>query len=153
MQLQRAVLLTYKLVFLAADIGHIHVVGGWAEIFKFLGSENINGDKMNLGMTVLSGLGGGHFDNLARTALDHDETVLPQGRALHGVGGRSTGIGALKSNIMLSKMVESAQEHSHHAVVEGRSRCDLQPMAGQLHSDSKSYLSVVVGHGDWCLSK
>ena len=27
----------------------------------------VNGDKVNLGVTVLSSLGGGHFDNLAGT--------------------------------------------------------------------------------------
>ena len=32
----------------------------------------VNGDKVNLGVTVLSGLGGGHVDDLAGPALDDD---------------------------------------------------------------------------------
>lgn len=56
---------------------------------------------MDLGVTVLARLGGGHLDDLARTVLDDDETVLPQRRALHGEGGRGTGIGALEGVLML----------------------------------------------------
>ena len=56
---------------------------------------------MNLGMSMLSSLGGGHVDDLARAVLDADETVLPQSRALHGVGGGGTGIGALEGVLML----------------------------------------------------
>lgn len=92
---------TYKLVFLTADIGNVHVVSGGTEIFQFLAGEDVNGDKMDLGVTVLPSLGGRHFDNLAGTALDDDEPVLPQGRALHGEGGGSTSIGALEGNLML----------------------------------------------------
>lgn len=44
---------------------------------------HVNGDKVDLGVTVLSSLGGGHVDDLAGSALDHDVTVLPEGRALH----------------------------------------------------------------------
>ena len=76
-------------------------MGGGAEIFELLGSEDVNGNQMDLGVTVLSGLGGGHLDNLAGTVLDDDEAVLPQGRALHGEGLRSTGIGALEGVLML----------------------------------------------------
>ena len=89
--------LTHELEFATGDVGNIHVVGGRGEIFELLASENINGDEMDLGVTVLAGLGGGHVDNLARAALDNDVTVLPQGRTLHGVGGGGTGIGGLES--------------------------------------------------------
>ena len=94
-------LATYELVFLAADVGDIHVVGGWAEIFHLLAGEDVDGDQMDLGVTVLAGLGGGHFNNLAGAALDHNEAVLAQGRALHWVRGRGTGIGALEGVLML----------------------------------------------------
>lgn len=47
---------TDELVFLAGDVGDIHVVGGRAEIFELLAGKDINGNKMNLGVTVLAGL-------------------------------------------------------------------------------------------------
>jgi hypothetical protein len=86
-------------------------VGGGAEIFELLAGEDVNGDQMDLGVTVLSGLGGGHLDDLAGAVLDADETVLPQGRALHGVGGRGTRIGAVEGVLMLSlsKSVQGAR--------------------------------------------
>jgi hypothetical protein len=56
---------------------------------------------MNLGVTVLASLGGRHVDDLAGTVLDHNEAVLPQGRALHGEGGRGAGIGGLEGMLML----------------------------------------------------
>ena len=76
-------------------------MGGRAEIFQLLLGEDVDGDQMDLGVTVLSGLGGGHLDDLARAVLDADEAVLPQGRALHGVGQGGTGIGALEGVLML----------------------------------------------------
>lgn len=72
-------------------------MGGGGQIFKLLAGEDVESDQVNLGVTVLSGLGGGHIDNLARAALDDNVTVLPQCRALHGVGERGTGIGAFES--------------------------------------------------------
>ena len=41
------------------------------------------GDKVDLGVTVLSSLGGGHVDNFARSSLDEDVTRLPQTGTLH----------------------------------------------------------------------
>jgi hypothetical protein len=78
---------THELVFLATDVGNVHVVGGRAEIFKLLASEDVNGDEMDFGVAVLARLGGGHFDDLAGTVLDHDEAVLAESRALHWVRG------------------------------------------------------------------
>jgi hypothetical protein len=92
---------TYELVLLAADVRDVHVVGGRAKIFELLGSEDVNGNQMDLGVTVLSSLGGGHLDDLAGTVLDDNKAVLPQGRTLHGVGLRGTGIGALEGVLML----------------------------------------------------
>ena len=78
-----------------------------AKIFKLLASENINGDKMDFGMSVLASLRGAHLDNLAGTLLDHHKAVLAERRALHRVGGGSAGIGALEGVLMLSKTMIS----------------------------------------------
>jgi len=98
---------THELVLLAADVGDVHVVGGGAELFKLLGGEDVDGDEMDLGVAVLAGLRGGHLDNLAGTVLDDDEAVLPQGRALHRVGGGGAGIGALEGVLMLRQIVST----------------------------------------------
>jgi len=66
-----------KLVFLAGNVGNIHVVGGWAKFFELLASENIDGDEMNFSVTVLASLGSGHIDDLAGAILDANKTVLP----------------------------------------------------------------------------
>ena len=91
-------------VLLAADVGDIHVVSGRAQLFQLLASEDVNGDQVDLGVTVLARLGGGHLDDLAGAVLDDHEAVLPQGRALHGVGRGSTGIGAIERVLMLYTM-------------------------------------------------
>jgi hypothetical protein len=80
-------------------------MGGRAEIFELLAGEDVDGDKMDLGVTVLASLGGGHFDDLTGTVLDHNEAVLAEGRALHRVGGRGAGVGALEGMLMLSTML------------------------------------------------
>lgn len=95
---------THKLVLLAGDVGDVHVVGGGGQILQLLASEDINGDDVDLGVTVLASLGGRHVDDLARAALDDNVTVLPQSRALHGEGGRGAGIGGLKGNVVLYSM-------------------------------------------------
>ena len=92
---------SYQLVFTAGHIGHFHVMGGGRQVFKLLAGEDVNGGKMDFGMTVLASLGGAHFDNLAGTALDDDEAVLPQGGTLHRVGGRCASIGTLEGVLML----------------------------------------------------
>lgn len=76
-------------------------MGGRAEFLKLLAGEDVNGDQVDLGVTVLASLGGGHVDNLAGAVLDDDETVLPQGRALHGVSGGRTGVDRLEGVLML----------------------------------------------------
>ena len=96
---------TYELVLLAADVGDVHVVGRRAQIFQLFGGEEVDGNQMNFGVAVLAGLGGGHFDNLARAVLDDDEAVLPQSRALHRVRRRGAGIGALEGVLMLAAML------------------------------------------------
>lgn len=76
-------------------------MGGGRQILELLAGEDIDGDQVDLGVTVLASLGGRHVDDLAGAALDHDVTVLAQSRALHGVGGRRTGVGGLEGHLML----------------------------------------------------
>lgn len=115
----------YKLVFLALDIGYVHVVGGGAEIFKLLASEDVNRNEMDLGVTVLAGLRSAHFDDLARSALDNDESVLAERRALHRIGSGSTSIGALEGVLMLlGKLVSKSWKdiaRAHAPVWGGKS--------------------------------
>ena len=92
---------TYELVLATRNVGDVHVVGGRAKFFELLASEEVNGDQVDLCVTVLSRLGGAHVDDLAGAILDADETVLPQSRALHGVRLGGTGIGAIESVLML----------------------------------------------------
>lgn len=76
-------------------------MGGGRQIFQLLAGEDVDGDQVNLRVTVLASLGGRHFDDLARTALDDDVAVLPQSRALHGEGSRGAGVGGLEGVLML----------------------------------------------------
>ena len=78
-------------------------MGGWAKIFQLLAGKDIDRDEMDLGVTVLARLGSTHFDDFARAALDHDESVLPQGGTLHRVSGRCAGIGTLEGVLMLKR--------------------------------------------------
>lgn len=64
----------------------------WREIFQLLASEDVESDQVNLCVTVLASLGGGHVDNLAWATLDDNESVLSQGGTLHRVGGRGAGV-------------------------------------------------------------
>lgn len=73
----------------------------WRKIFQLLVGKDIDSNQMHLCVTVLSGLGGGHVDNLAGAALDHDVAVLAQSRTLHREGGRGAGIGRLEGHLML----------------------------------------------------
>lgn len=77
-------------------------MGGRRQIFQLLAGEDIEGDNVNLGVTVLAGLGGGHLDDLAGAVLDDNVTVLSQSGALLGVGGGGTGIHRVEGKINLS---------------------------------------------------
>lgn len=116
---RRLCLATYKLVLLAQDVGDVHVVGGWAELLQLLAGEDVDGSQMDLGVSVLSSLGGGHVDDLARAVLDADETVLSQGRALHWVGGGGAGIGGVEGVLMLFNVLDHGP--SKNTPVEGDS--------------------------------
>ena len=84
-------------------------MGGGTEIFQLLAGKDIDGDEMDLGVTVLSGLGGAHFNDLARATLDDNEAIFAERRALHRIGERGAGISALEGDIMLRKMSQSKQ--------------------------------------------
>ena len=64
------------MVFSTGHVGDIHVVGGWTQVLKLLSSENVDGNQVNLCVTVLAGLGGTHFNNLAGPALDDNVTIM-----------------------------------------------------------------------------
>lgn len=87
------------------DVGDIHVVGGGRQILELLAGEDVNGDQVDLGVTVLAGLGGRHINDLAGTALDDNVSVLAESRALHGEGQGSTGGGTLELNVVLLVVV------------------------------------------------
>ena len=76
-------------------------MGGGGEILKLLAGEDIGGNQVDLGVTVLSSLGGRHVNDLARAVLDHNVAVLAQSRTLHGVGQRGAGIGRIEGDIVL----------------------------------------------------
>lgn len=76
-------------------------MGGGRQILKLLAGEDIDGDNVDLGVTVLASLRGGHVDDLAGAALDDDVTVLPQSRALHGEGGGRAGIRRVEGDVVL----------------------------------------------------
>lgn len=78
-------------------------MGGRAQILELLASEDVDGDEMDLGVTVLAGLRGRHVDDLAGAALDHDEAVLAESRALHGESGRRAGVNRLEGVVMLEQ--------------------------------------------------
>jgi hypothetical protein len=91
----------YKLELAAGDVGNVHVVGGRGQLLELLAGEDVDGDQVDLGVTVLAGLGGGHVDDLARAVLDDNVTVLAESGTLHGVGGRGTRIGGVEGHLML----------------------------------------------------
>ena len=57
--------MTYELVLATGDVGDVHVVGGRAKLLKLLAGEDVEGDEMDLGVTVLASLRGRHLNNLA----------------------------------------------------------------------------------------
>lgn len=92
---------SYQLVLTADDVGNLHVVGRWGEIFQLLASEDVESDQVDLCVTVLASLGGGHVNDLAWATLDDNKAVLSQGRTLHRVGGRGASVGGLEGVLML----------------------------------------------------
>lgn len=114
--------MTYELVLATGDVGDVHVVSGWGQIFHLLSGEDVDGSQVDLGVTVLSSLGGGHVNDLARAALDDNVTVLPQSRALHGEGGGGASIGGVEGVLMLFRRAKLATAICFRARVRSR-RC------------------------------
>ena len=69
----------------------------WAEVFELLPGEDVNGDEMDLGVSVLASFGSAHLNDFAGARFNHDKAVLAECRALHGIGGGGASIGALES--------------------------------------------------------
>jgi hypothetical protein len=70
-----------------------------------LSGEDIDGNQVNLSVTVLTSLGGRHINNLTGSALDDNVAVLSQGGTLHGEGKRSSGISGFKGVFFVSHAV------------------------------------------------
>ena len=92
---------SYKLELATGDVRDVHVVGGRGQLLELLAGEDVDGDKVDLGVTVLASLGGGHVDDLAGAVLDDDVTVLAESGTLHGEGGRRTRISGVEGHLML----------------------------------------------------
>lgn len=71
-EVEELVINVRELVLSAGDVGDVHVVGGRTELLQLLAGEDIDGDQVDLGVSVLAGLGGAHLDNLAGTTLNAD---------------------------------------------------------------------------------
>lgn len=95
-QRQETIVDVQQLVLRSGDVRDLHVVGRWRQVLQLLTSENVNGDQVDLGVTVLTGLRGRHVNNLTRSALDDNVTVLSQCRTLHWEGQSGTSISGLK---------------------------------------------------------
>lgn len=63
-------------------------MGARNNFLAFFTRENIEANKMDLGMSVLAGVGCRHFDDFAGTALHHHVAILSQSRADHFVSQR-----------------------------------------------------------------
>lgn len=53
-----------ELVLVTLDVGDVHVVGGRRNVFVLLRGEDVGSNKVHLGVTMLTGLGGRHVDDL-----------------------------------------------------------------------------------------
>ena len=96
-------------------------------------------------MTVLASLGGRHVNDLARTVLDHNEAVLPQGRALHGEGGRGAGIGGLEGVLMLYKQSVGIVPERPSNVTKS-STSSMRPTGGGACAGFESLDKYLPGH-------
>lgn len=86
--------------------GSLHVSGRRGDLFVLLSSEDINTSDVRLSVTVLSGLGGGHLDDLAWEALEKDNLAL-----LHLTSADGLGLGGI-SSCYLKMMCVSLCSHS-----------------------------------------
>lgn len=74
-QLEKVVIDVRELILSTGDVGNVHVVGGRTQVFELLSGENVDGNQVDLGVSVLAGLRGAHLDDLAGTTLDDDVSV------------------------------------------------------------------------------
>jgi hypothetical protein len=99
-------------------------VGRWAQLFHLLAGKDVDGDQVDLGVSVLACLGGRHVHDLSGPALDTDEPSFAQSRALHRIGERQPGItGVVKGVLMLSDwsaafLMEVARATTNHRDIE-----------------------------------
>ena len=74
---------------------------------------HIDGDEMDFGVTVFSGLGGRHVNDFARSALDDDVSVLPDDHRMEGdqvfFGLNSVGKAHLKAEHCIGKVSEAPE--------------------------------------------
>jgi len=103
----------------ALDVRDVHVVGGWADIFVLFVGEDVDADHVHLGVAVLAGLRGRHFDDLAGATLEHDEAVLAEGRALLWEGCGCAGIGGSEIEIIICHLQSTENFGSDHKKITG----------------------------------
>ena len=118
-----------NLHFEAAHHWYVHIVRGRTYILVLFPGEYVDTDQVHLGVTMFPRLGGGHFDDLARAALQHDEAVLAEGRALLRERRAGTGVA------LAQKLVVEVQ--FSHCVV--RSACTRGET--ELEGTSREHLS------------
>lgn len=136
---QETVVDVQQLVVLSGDVWHLHVVGRWRQILQLLAGENVNGNQVHLGVAVLTGLGGGHVDNLTRSALDDNVTVLSQRRTLHWVGQGGTSVSGLKGVLPVS--ISWNGEHGEKWILERKTRhCGLLHLTRTAHCFFSGYI-------------
>ena len=107
-------------------------MGGGAKFFELLAGKDIDSDKVDLSVAVFASLRGRHVDDLAGAVLDHNEAILPQGRALHGEGGRGAGIGGLEGVFMLQdRAISIALSHGAYVTsVDVKKYSKMRPTGG-----------------------
>jgi len=118
---------SYEEEFLSANVGNHHVVGRWGEIFQLLAGENIDSNHVDLGVTVLSSLGGGHFHDLTWSVLDDNEAVLSESRTLHRIGLGGTCIGRVEGVLVLHSLVLVHGLVGCHEIMRIAPSCTPQP--------------------------
>lgn len=106
-------------------------MGGGRQIFELLAGEDIEGDNVRLGVTVLSSLGGRHFDNLAGASLNDDVTVLPQSGTLHRESLGRAGLGGLEDMLVLyiqAKLADASSRNDMKTLLRSDWKCSLLRM-------------------------
>lgn len=67
-----------ELVLLTLDVGDVHVVGRGRNVLELLAGEDVDGNKVDLGVTVLTGLGGRHVDDLCEMKMKESARYDPR---------------------------------------------------------------------------